>query len=317
MTHSEIERWALRVVEQVKRGQPNEDARVELKAAWPDDTHKAARQIAAHANPASGEPILWIIGVDQKGAVIGADHNELSSWYKQVESSFDELAPGLTDVNIPVDGKTIVALLFDTGRRPFVVKATGGGPVTHEVPWRGSTSTRSAKRAELIRLLDDIPRLPRWEAINGTLSVERTDRPRVRGNDRLWQLHAKLYVEPDGPATISVPFHRCVGRLNFPEFGSTPKLRNIRLAPYDPRSVNLRGSNADLVIGGPGMVTLEAAAESMCGGELPHTPAHLSVEIPVAGGRYTVTVQAVFTFNEANNRWEFGDPSEESEGLFA
>jgi hypothetical protein len=316
MTHSEIERWVLRVVEQVKRGQPNEDARVELKAAWPNDTYKVARQIAAHANPAGGEPILWLIGVDQKGVVLGADHNELSTWYKQVESNFDELSPGVTDVNVPVDGKTIVALLFDTERRPYVIKSMGGGPVTHEVPWRGSTSTRSAKRAELIRLLDSIPHLPKWEALNGTLNVEWTNSPRMLGNNRRWLLNLKLYVEPDGPARLGIPFHRCAGGLTFPEFGSTPKLRNIRLEPYDRQSMNIRGSNADLVINGPGMVMLEAEAESIYGGKLPHTPAHLSVELPVAGGRHVVTVQAVFTFKEANNRWEFGDPSEESSGFF-
>jgi hypothetical protein len=316
MRHGEIEAWALRVVEQVRRGQPNEDARVELKAAWPDDAYKAARQIAAHANPAVGEPILWIIGVDQKGAVVGADHKELANWYKQVESNFDELAPGVTDVNIPIDDKTIVALLFDTERKPFVIKSAGGGPVTHEVPWRGSTSTRSAKRSELIRLLDSVPRLPRWEALNGTLGVEWTDHPRMLGNDRRWLLNLKLYVEPDGPGRISIPFFRCAGRLTFPEFGSNPKLWNIQLAPYDQRSLNISGSNADLVIDGPGMVTLEAEAESMWGGELPRTPAHLSVDIPVAGGRHVITVQAIFTFSEANKRWEFGDLSEESPGVF-
>jgi hypothetical protein len=316
MTPSEIERWALRVVEQVKRGQPNEDARVELKAVWPDDAYKAARQIAAHANPAGGEPILWVIGVDQKGVVFGADHNELASWYKQVESQFDELAPGVTDVNIPVEGKTIVALLFDTGRRPFVIRSLNSGPVTHEVPWRGATSTRSAKRAELVRLLDSVPRLPKWEAINGTLNVGRIDRPRVLGNKRRWMLNLKLYVEPDGKARISVPFHRCAGMLTLAELGSTPRLWHFRLTPYDRESVNLRGSNTDLVIDGPGMVTLEAEAESAYGGEMPRIPAHLSLELPVAGGGYAVTVQAVFSFSDANKRWEFGDLSGESVGVY-
>lgn len=315
MTPNEIERWALRVVEQVRRGQPNEDARVELKAAWPDNAHKAARQIAAHANPAGGEPILWVIGVDQKGVVIGADHNELATWYKQVESQFDELAPSLTDVNIPLEGKTIVALLFDTGRRPFVIRSLNNGSVTHEVPWRGATSTRSAKRAELVRLLDSVPRTPKWEAINGTLNIEWIDRPRVLGNKRRWMLNLKLYVEPDGKARISVPFHRCAGMLTLVELGSTPRLWNIRLAPYDQESVNLRGSNTDLVIDGPGMVTLEAEAETAYGGEMPRIPVHLSIELPVAGGGYPVTVQAVFTFSDANNRWEFGDLSRESIGV--
>jgi hypothetical protein len=316
MTHSEIERWALRVVEQVKRGQPNEDARVELKAVWPDEVYKAARQIAAHANPAGGEPILWLIGVDQKGVVVGADHKELAKWYKQVESQFDDIAPGVTDVNVPVEGKIIVALLFDTRRRPFVIRSLNSGSVTHEVPWRGATSTRSAKREELVRLLDSVPRLPKLEAVNGTLSVEWADNPRMRGNNRRWLLNLKLYVEPDGPGRISVPFHRCAGSLLFEGAGWHPQIRNIRMAPYDQQTSSIRGSSTDLVIDGPGMVTLDAEGETMWQGELPHIPAHLSVELPVAGGGgYPVTVQAFFTFNDATDRWEFGDLSGESSGV--
>ena len=63
MRRHEIEDWALRIIEQVESGQPNEDYRVELKAQWPD-TREAARRIAGHANAAHGEPILWLIGVD-------------------------------------------------------------------------------------------------------------------------------------------------------------------------------------------------------------------------------------------------------------
>jgi hypothetical protein len=316
MTHGEIERWALRVIEQVRHGQPNEDARVELKSAWPQDAYRAARQIAALANPAGGGPVLWLIGVDQSGAVPGADHKELSSWYAQVESHFDEIAPGVTDVNVPVDGRTVVALLFDTGRRPFVVITRDAGHVQREVPWRGATSTRSAKRSELLRLLDDVPRPPAWEPMNGTLTVGRNERPRMKGNNNLWLLALKLYVEPATAERIIVPFHRCAGRLSFPDFGSTPRLRNIRLAPYDPQSASVKGSNSDLVIDGAGMVRLESLAESHYAGLLPHTPAHLSIDLSAAGGGHPVTVQAVFNFNEDNSRWEFGDLTEESAGVF-
>jgi hypothetical protein len=62
----EIEAWVLRVVDQVKKGQPNEDRRVELKAEWIEPPEKAARQIAGHANAARGSNILWIIGLDEK-----------------------------------------------------------------------------------------------------------------------------------------------------------------------------------------------------------------------------------------------------------
>lgn len=60
----EIESWALSVIQQVESRQPNEDARVEMKTNWIEH-FKAARQIAGHANAARGDPILWLIGVDQ------------------------------------------------------------------------------------------------------------------------------------------------------------------------------------------------------------------------------------------------------------
>ena len=42
-----------------------EDARVELKADWIDES-KMARRLAGHANAANGEHVLWLFGVDEK-----------------------------------------------------------------------------------------------------------------------------------------------------------------------------------------------------------------------------------------------------------
>src|SRR3712207_5876612 len=111
MRKHQIENWALSVIERVESGEPNEDFRVELKSQWLDP-QKAARQIAGHANGARGENILWLIGVDQKKGVIGADHMELADWYAKVKAQFDDLAPQLIDLNVPVKGKTVVALFF-------------------------------------------------------------------------------------------------------------------------------------------------------------------------------------------------------------
>jgi hypothetical protein len=66
-TH-EIESWALNVIDRVLAKQSIEDDRVEAKAIWPDDTKKTARQLAGQANAARGEPILWLIGVEEKRA---------------------------------------------------------------------------------------------------------------------------------------------------------------------------------------------------------------------------------------------------------
>jgi len=126
MNSLQIELWTISVVENVIKGKPNEDSKVELKAQWPnDDLLKTARQIAAHANLARGEPILWIIGVDQKQRIVtGVEHQEVSVWYEKIRAGFDErIAPSLRDLNITYEDKTIVALYFETERFPFVVKA--------------------------------------------------------------------------------------------------------------------------------------------------------------------------------------------------
>lgn len=170
MNSRQIESWALRVIDCVKKGQPNEDFLVELKRDWIDQ-EKAARRIAGHANAARGENILWLIGVDENQGVIGVNITDLASWYSTVESCFNELAPRMIPLNIPVDGKTVVALFFETDRAPFVVKnpvygSKGAGAVELEVPWRENTSIRSARCSDLIRLLAPLERLPEIEIID-------------------------------------------------------------------------------------------------------------------------------------------------------
>lgn len=110
MNASEVKKWAMELVDRVKSQKPVEDTRVECKASWVEP-HSIARQFAGHANAAKGEPILWVIGVDEKqGIVTGVDRNELATWYPQLVKEFDGVAPSLlADVNIDVDGKTVVA----------------------------------------------------------------------------------------------------------------------------------------------------------------------------------------------------------------
>ncbi len=123
MRSSDIERWALNVIQRVQNHQPVEDSHVELKSEWLPDHSKVARLIAGHANAARCEPILWLIGVDEERGVIGADYNEISNWLSQVNSNFDQLVPRVYHVNVPTNSdKTVVALVFETSRAPFVVK---------------------------------------------------------------------------------------------------------------------------------------------------------------------------------------------------
>src|SRR5437764_1136392 len=110
MHSHEIEAWALRAVERVLAGKPVEDYRVELKGSWIDG-HKAARRIAAHANAASGESILWLIGIDEKNGLTGIKPADFADWWAGVQSRFDGLPPSLVELILDVNGKAVVALL--------------------------------------------------------------------------------------------------------------------------------------------------------------------------------------------------------------
>ena len=173
MKKQEIEFKVLDIIDRLEKGQPIEDDQVELKTEWPSDHFKAARRIAAHANCARGEDIMWLIGIDEKSGVVGADFEELSVWYAKIKSKFDQgMAPNLISLAVPYEGKTVVALLFETERAPYVIRIPATwGPVTCEVPWREANSTRSAKRSDLIKLLHPVQKQPSVEILNGSIEL--------------------------------------------------------------------------------------------------------------------------------------------------
>ena len=200
----EIEAWAIRITDAIQNKAPHEDSRVECKSEWIDPA-KAARRIAAHANAAGGEPILWLIGLDRGRGVVGASDNELSEWWAKVRALFDENAPSLKDVLVPIAGKQIVALLFETERAPFVIKNQS----LLEVPWREGTATRSAHRSELIRLLIPVMRLPSIDVKGGTVRLSEVDGPlRYR-----WDMDFLGYVIPADNQRIVIPFDHVSVRL--------------------------------------------------------------------------------------------------------
>ena len=199
----ELETWVIEVLDRAAAGQPNEDFRIEFKSAWPDPV-KAARRLAGHANAARGDRILWIIGVDDAtGAVVGAKHEEMTKWWPVVESRFDEMAPALVrDMNVPHGGQTVTALLWETDRAPFVVKATQAGQVAREVPWRIGTRVEAARRQDLLRLLTPLTHLPDVEVIDGSIQNVRT-----KDRDAWWMLEIDLYITPRGRA-VHFPLHK-------------------------------------------------------------------------------------------------------------
>ena len=192
MLKHQLESWTLDILDRVTGGNPVEDSRVELKREWPTPV-EAARRIAGHANAAQGEPILWLIGIDEKAqSVGGAEPKELANWYPSVVSQFDEVAPELQDLAIKYHGVTIVALLFETDRAPFLVKNPSGGHIDWEVPWREGTKTRSVRRANLVRLLSGITTLPDVELLEASLRAS----PGNEKDTLQWGLEFTLYISP-------------------------------------------------------------------------------------------------------------------------
>lgn len=230
MRAHEIEAWVLRITDRIRSRQPVEDFRVELKSEWPADTAKAARRLAGHCNAARGEPVLWIIGIDQTTGVVGADHAELPAWRDQVRTHFASMMPDLLrDLNIHIEDKTVVALLFETDRAPFLVKnpthgEAGGGPIESEVPWRDGTSVRTARREDLLRLLVPIQRLPEVELVDAALTCSQQEWRNPRRQRHVWELTLALYVVAATRDRTILPVHRC--QAGFTLAASTPPLES-------------------------------------------------------------------------------------------
>ncbi|NOU27224.1 MAG: hypothetical protein HOO96_04885 [Polyangiaceae bacterium] len=159
MNVGQLEEWILKVVERANAGHPNEDMRVELKSGWKDPVH-AARQLAGLCNAASGADVLWVVGVAEKGEigkrVVGAVENELASWLPAVQSCFvGSPAPAMIQhLAVAVGDLTVVGMVFDTSRAPFVLKCTSDGRrPSSEVVFREGSTTRNATHTDLVRML--------------------------------------------------------------------------------------------------------------------------------------------------------------------
>jgi hypothetical protein len=314
MKSHEIEGWAWRVIEQVKNGRPSEDFRVELKGDWPASAQKAARRIAGHANAARGEPILWVIGVDEDEGVRGVTNFEVSDWYNQVKAQFDGgVAPQLTSLNINVEGRVVVALLLSTDRPPYVVKnasygTPGGGSVTLEVPWREGNSTRTAGRAELLNILTPMQVLPAYEIRSGLLLA----RPSSERNVWKWTLILEIYMTPKDGARTALPFHQCEASFELPGQVQLTPLAGVHLAARKSEDSPARATATELFLDGPGMVFLRASLklEAVAGDLAEEAQVHAKI-LPANAAQAIVlneTLRYVPDDKLGVMYWTFGNP---------
>jgi hypothetical protein len=248
MNRSMIEARALAILDRVAKKQPIEDDRVELKTVWLDPKD-AARHLAAHANCMRGEPILWLIGVDERNsAVPGADQNELSNWHSKTAAQFCEgVLPDLAaHVNVPFGGGVVPVLYFLTDRAPYVVKNSAGGAISFEVPWRVGTSTRSATRTQLLRTLEPITRIPDAEILEANLSVVT---PPGGSSLHDWHFSANLYLTPKARDQVVIPSHRSQAEVRIRRDDANPVLFSLR---FTTGGGLLRSTDSEVILDGPG-----------------------------------------------------------------
>lgn len=200
------------------KGDNVEDSRVELKADWPTDTARAARQIAGLANASGGETVVWLIGVDEKAHELrAASPTELQNWWSAVSKRFSEVSPEMFSLVVPVPqgDSTVIALAFETSRSPYLVTTDGRSGVERDIPWREGNSTRSAKRSEILRTVVDQARVPQMELVKAYVTFD-VDRTHPDG-------YAAEWTDPEG-VTLRVGIHgsavafvECAGPAFLPE----------------------------------------------------------------------------------------------------
>jgi hypothetical protein len=215
----QLEARVLELVDLVLEGGRIEDDLVECKGQWPDpQNRRSARQLAGAANKARGEPILWIIGLDEDAHRLTEVRSvDVADWWPAISSRFDQQAPELEHQRIVHvgEGQAVTALWFLTDRSPYVIK--GGaedGKLEREVPIRDGTGTRSARRDELMRLLIPAVAPPAAQLLSASLSAAYTP---VQGKEGYTQLQFRARVFFEQPATSSgvvmLPAHQVYGRI--------------------------------------------------------------------------------------------------------
>lgn len=246
MNREELVAWIEACLDAAKQGLLVEDSFVELKAEFPKDHDRAARQIAGHANSARGSRLLWIVGVREDGTVDGARKHELADWWHGIRRRFDGSSPNLTrSISIRLGKKNVVGLLFTTNDPPYLVNCSDGRRV---VPWRDCNSTRCASKEELRGLLREFAHQPDVDLLHSDFSLYRV--PRKGWN--CW-FKAKLYVKPRLRSRIIIPYHEAGVWVEILGRGPRTKLDRFTLSEHEGAYYDLH-QRADYVIRNPSVL---------------------------------------------------------------
>lgn len=335
MKSQQLEAWVLSIVDQVKAGNLVEDSRVELKSEWPD-AQKAARRLAAHANAARGESVLWVVGLDEKRGVVPLQQTDFAIWYQQVSKEFEGIAPQLYELIVPTQDGQVIAILVETLRAPYVVRnpffgTTNGGSIQYEVPWREGTKVRSARRDDLIRLLVPMQALPFLEVLNASITLEAKDAigpiyanqvpPTQHVPHFLWELYLSLYLTPQTADRVVFPIHKATFTYRSGSDTADSQFGDLRFytpcihtGPGSSRldSHTVLTTSSEAIIDGPGIVKVSASFI-----EVPRAVTDeeliLNIGMIPASNNQALTTVLTLVQREFGSRKSWGLPKDESD----
>ncbi|MDJ0316171.1 hypothetical protein [Arthrobacter antibioticus] len=219
----DLETKVIFAVDRIQSGQKVEDDFIECKREWPQGDK--ARQLAGSLNRAGGDPVIYIIGIDEtNGAIHDLSGTDVLDWWAQITPKFDQTPPEMIrQVNVPIgaDGEFVIAIAFASDRSPYVVKTKT--PIL-EVPMREGTGTRSAKRDELLRLLIPTIKVPPAVTLSGDFYAEyypsvRAPREEMGGGHGQvegirCQGNLRVYFEHSGNVLTTIPTHGMQGKVH-------------------------------------------------------------------------------------------------------
>ncbi|MGY2060148.1 hypothetical protein ACW9HQ_35225 [Nocardia gipuzkoensis] len=287
MKKLQIEMRVNELVEHVVAGGNIEDEFVEAKAVWP--TLDKAGQLAGMANAAHGQPVMLIIGLDEKAKqIVALDDTDPADWWPQMRKQFAfDVTPDLEVLTVATDHGVVVCLHFETDRAPYMVKIQKDW-ATAALPWRSGTRTRSATRSELLSILRTKASVPALELVKPVVTLEskqvRPDPPipGMMKTEGTIKLTTGMFIDSDPGAHVVMPRHRWSVKLqlstghqfgfNIIQFTAQPNGRpsNAIAKPSnmifamrgDDREINPYGVSvrqAGLVVLGPDLVHLSVS----------------------------------------------------------
>jgi hypothetical protein len=118
--------------------------------------------------------------------------------------------PDPIDVLVDAGGHTVLGIGFKTDRAPYVVKneargKQGGGAVEFEVPWREMTRIRTARRSELLLMLDQATQAPTVEALSGCAKLTGPTHAELS----YLRVDLYFYLVPHPDRSVVLPIHKC------------------------------------------------------------------------------------------------------------